>query len=81
MPVLYIKEKAPSYFFQVILENNTPYTKESVQKSQIPLFFSIQKQTEPNKVFNVDFIKGLTFVTRIRLGLSQLACHKLRRNF
>ena len=45
MPVLYIKEKAPSYFFQVILENNTPYTKESVQKSQILLFFSIQKQT------------------------------------
>ena len=45
MPVLYIKEKAPSYFFQVILENNTAYTKESVQKSQIPLLFSIQKQT------------------------------------
>ena len=42
-----IKGKAPSYSFQVILENDTPYTKKSVQKSQIPFFlffFSSQKQ-------------------------------------
>ena len=36
---------------------------------------------ESNKVFNVDFIKGLKFPARITLGLSQLADHKFRHNF
>ena len=88
-----IKGKAPSYSFQVILENDTPYTKKSVQKSQIPFFFFQVKNNffknsffptarpEPNQVFNVGFIKRLKFVTRIRLGLSQLAGHNFRHNF
>ena len=33
-----IKEKSPAYLFQLIPENNTPYTTRSVQKSQIPFF-------------------------------------------
>ena len=33
MPVL-----SPAYLFQLIPENNTPYTTRSVQKSQIPFF-------------------------------------------
>ena len=86
-----IKEKAPSYLFQVILQNNTPYTKKSVQKSEIPFFqvknklfknyFFPTVRPEPNEVFNVDVIKGLKFLTRIRLGLSQLAGHNIRHNF
>ena len=33
-----IKEKSPAYLFQLIPENNTCYTKRSLQKSQIPFF-------------------------------------------
>ena len=84
-----IKGKAPSYSFQVILENDTPYTKKSVQKSQIPFFFQVKNKLfknsffptvrpESNQMFNVDFVK---FLTRVRLGLSQLAGHKFRQNF
>ena len=36
---------------------------------------------EPNKVFNVDRGKELTFFTRIRLRLSHLADYKFRYNF
>ena len=36
---------------------------------------------EPNQVFNVDFIKELKFLTRIRPGLSQLVGHNFRHNF
>ena len=33
-----IKEKSPTYLFQLIPENNTSYSTKSVQKSQILLF-------------------------------------------
>ena len=33
-----VKEKSPAYLFQLIPENNTPYTTRSVQKYQIPFF-------------------------------------------
>ena len=36
---------------------------------------------EPNQVFNVDSSEGLKFLTKIRLGLSNLANHKFRHNF
>ena len=36
---------------------------------------------EPNQVFHVYSSEGLKFLTRIRLGLSDLADHKFRHNF
>ena len=36
---------------------------------------------EPNQMFNVDSNEGLNFLTKIRLGLSQLAYHKFRHHF
>ena len=36
---------------------------------------------EPNQVFNIHSSEGRKFLTRIRLGLSLLADHKLRHNF
>ena len=36
---------------------------------------------EPNQVFNVGSSEKLKFLKRIRLGLSHLVDHKLRRNF
>ena len=36
---------------------------------------------EPNQMFNVDSSEGLKFLTRIKLGLSNLAGHKFRYNF
>ena len=70
----------------------TPPTLREVFRKVKSFFFSSQKQTfknsflpavrpGPNQVFNVGFIKGLKFLTRIRLGLSQLAGHKSRHNF
>ena len=47
-----IKGKAPSYSFQVILENDTPYTKKSVQKSQIPFFFFFKSKTIFSKILS-----------------------------
>ena len=63
----------------------------SVQKSQIPFFklkinffkssFFPAVKPEANQVFNVDFSEELKCLTRIRLGLYQLAGHKFRHNF
>ena len=36
---------------------------------------------ERSEVFNVDSGEGLTFLTRIRLGLSHFADHRFRNNF
>ena len=36
---------------------------------------------ENNQVFNIDINEWLTFLTRMRLGLSHMADHKLRHNF
>ena len=86
-----LEEKTPSYLFQIILENNTAYTTRHVQKSLIPFFqvknklfkkfFFPAVRPEPKQVFNVDFIKALKLLTRIRLRLSQLTGHKFRHNF
>ena len=60
--------KVKSFFFQV---------KNKLFKNS----FLPAVRPGPNQVFNVGFIKGLKFLTRIRLGLSQLAGHKSRHNF
>ena len=38
-------------------------------------------RSEPNQMFNVEVGEGLKFLTRIRLGLSHMADHKLSHNF
>ena len=52
MPVLKIKEKLLVYVFQLIPEDNTPYTTRSIQK--VKYLFSNQKQT---------FLKNLSFLS------------------
>ena len=42
-----IKEKPPGYLFQLIPENNTPYTMGRIQKTQIPFF---KKKKKFNKI-------------------------------
>ena len=39
------------------------------------------KRPKANSVFNCNSSKGLKFVTRLRLGLSQLRKHKLKHSF
>ena len=36
---------------------------------------------EPNSTYNINDIKGLKLLTRLRLGLSHLGDHKFRHNF
>ena len=45
-----LKEKSPAYLFQLIPENNSPYTTRSIQKIQIPFF------QEENKLFQKLFL-------------------------
>ena len=45
-----LKEKSPAYLFQLIPENNTPYTTRSIQKIQMPFF------QEENKLFQKFFL-------------------------
>ena len=46
-----MKEKSPAYLFELIPENNTPYTTRSVQKSQTP-FFKTKTNFFKNSLFS-----------------------------
>ena len=48
-----IKEKPPGYLFQLIPENNTPYTMGRIQKTQIPFFK--KKKIQQNIVFSCSY--------------------------
>ena len=65
MPVFSVFRKAKSLFL-----------KSKRNFSKIPAV-----RPEPKQVFNDDFIKGLKFLSRVRLGLNQLPGHKCRHNF
>ena len=65
-------------FSHVLLLNGINWTLE-FEKSRASLI--LKKIFWANSVFNCNSSKGLKFVTRLHLGLSQLRKHKLKHSF